>query len=348
MPVYGNLKTTLAAEPKTWLVTGVAGFIGSHLLETLLRLGQPVIGLDNFSTGYQKNLEVVRALVGESSWARFQMVEGDICDAAVCQRACNGVDFVLHQAALGSVPRSLADPIATHENNVTGFVNMAIAARDAGVKRFVFASSSAVYGDEPGSPKVEDKIGSPLSPYAASKIMNETYAGVFARAYDFSFIALRYFNVFGPRQDPEGAYAAVIPKWIAALLAREPIFINGDGETSRDFCYIENVVQANLLAATAEKPEVVNQTYNIAVGQRTTLNELLALLKRALQAHDPAVLDQKPTYRDFRPADVRHSLADINKARRLLGYQPDYPIERGLEMAMDWYRAQIKGAVSAK
>jgi UDP-N-acetylglucosamine 4-epimerase len=346
MSAYGELKTTLTDKPKVWLVTGVAGFIGSHLLETLLKLDQRVVGLDNFSTGYQKNLEDVRTLVGESRWSRFQMIEGGICDPAMCQRACKGVDFVLHQAALGSVPRSLADPIATHENNVTGFVNMAIAARDAGVKRFVFASSSAVYGDEPGSPKVEDKIGSPLSPYAASKIMNETYAGVFARAYDFSFVALRYFNVFGPRQDPEGAYAAVIPKWIAALLTREPIIINGDGETSRDFCYIENVVQANLLAATTTQPEAVNQTYNIAIGQRTTLNELLELLKRELHAHDPSVQNQKPVYRDFRPGDVRHSLADINKARRLLGYEPEYPIERGLEMAMDWYRAQIKGATT--
>jgi UDP-N-acetylglucosamine 4-epimerase len=254
------------------------------------------------------------------------------------------VDFVLHQAALGSVPRSVTDPIATHENNVTGFVNMAVAARDAGVKRFVFASSSAVYGDEPGSPKVEEKIGSPLSPYAASKIMNEIYADVFSRAYNFAFVALRYFNVFGPRQDPEGAYAAVIPKWIAALLTREPIFINGDGETSRDFCYIENVVEANLLAATATEKAAINQTYNIAIGQQTSLNELLELLKRKLKAHDPAVLEQKPIYRDFRPGDVRHSLADITKARRLLGYEPEYPIGRGLEMAMDWYRAQIKRA----
>jgi UDP-N-acetylglucosamine 4-epimerase len=348
MSVYDSLRTSLTAQPKKWLITGVAGFIGSHLLETLLNLDQRVIGLDNFSTGHQKNLEEVRALVGESRWSRFQVAEGDICEAAACRRACEGVDFVLHQAALGSVPRSLADPMATHENNVTGFVNMAIAARDAGVKRFVFASSSAVYGDEPGSPKVEDKIGSPLSPYAASKIMNETYAGVFARAYDFSFIALRYFNVFGPRQDPEGAYAAVIPKWIAALLTREPIFINGDGETSRDFCYIENVVHANLLAATTNKPEAINQTYNIAVGQRTTLNQLVEFLKRELHAHDPSVQNQKPIYRDFRPGDVRHSLADINKARRLLGYEPEYPIERGLEMAMDWYRGQIKGATTVK
>jgi len=348
MSVYGDLRITLAAQPKTWLVTGIGGFIGSHLLESLLKLDQRVIGFDNFSTGYHKNLQEVRALVGENTWTRFQMVEGDICDAAACRRACEGVDFVLHQAALGSVPRSLTDPVATHENNVTGFVNMAIAARDAGVKRFVFASSSAVYGDEPGSPKVEDKIGSPLSPYAASKIMNEIYAGVFARAYDFSFVALRYFNVFGPRQDPEGAYAAVIPKWIASLLAHEPMFINGDGETSRDFCYIENVVQANLLAATTKNAEAINQTYNIAISRRTTLNELLESLKLELGKNDPAVLNQKPIYRDFRPGDVRHSLADISKAHRLLGYEPEYPIERGLEMAMDWYRAQIKGATTVK
>ncbi len=348
MSIYGNLRVTLAAQPKTWLVTGVAGFIGSHLLEALLRLDQRVIGLDNYATGYNKNLQEVRALVGEDKWGRFQMIEGDICDLAKCRRACEGVDFLLHQAALGSVPRSLAEPIATHENNVTGFVNMVVAARDAGVKRLVFASSSAVYGDEPGSPKVEDKIGLPLSPYAASKIMNEIYAGVFSRAYDFSFVALRYFNVFGPRQDPEGAYAAVIPKWIGSLLAREPIFINGDGETSRDFCYIENVVQGNLLAATAAEAEAINQTYNIAIGQRTSLNELLELLKCELKAHDPAVVEQKPIYRDFRPGDVRHSLADISKARRLLGYEPEYPIERGLQMAMNWYRAQIKGATAVK
>lgn len=348
MSVYGDLRITLAAQPKTWLVPGIGGFIGSHLLEALLKLDQRVIGLDNFSTGFQKNLEEVRTIVGEGRWTHFQMVEGDICDAAACRRACEGVDFVLHQAALGSVPRSLADPIATHQNNVTGFVNTAIAARDAGVKRFVFASSSAVYGDEPGSPKVEDKIGSPLSPYAASKIMDEIYAGVFARAYEFSFVALRYFNVFGPRQDPEGAYAAVIPKWIASLLAREPIFINGDGETSRDFCYIENVVQANLLAATTKNAEAINQTYNIAIGRRTTLNELLQSLKLELGKNDPAVLNQKPIFREFRPGDVRHSLADIGKARRLLGYEPEYPIERGLAMAMDWYRAQIKGAMTVK
>lgn len=348
MATYSKLKTALCSEPKKWLITGVAGFIGSHLLEALLKLEQRVVGLDNFSTGYEKNLEEVRRLVGEKSWAGFQFVEGDIRDRSGCQRACERVDFVLHQAALGSVPRSLADPIATHESNVTGFINMAVAARDARVKRFVFASSSAVYGDEPGSPKIEDKIGAPLSPYAATKIMNEMYAGVFARAYDFSFVALRYFNVFGPRQDPEGAYAAVIPKWIAALLNREPIYINGDGETSRDFCFIENVVQANLLAATTNNSAAINNAYNIAVGERTTLNELLELIKKALHAREPGVIDQKPIYRDFRAGDVRHSLADIDKARRLLGYEPEYSIERGLELAMDWYRAKIKSAVTAK
>lgn len=344
MSAYAELKTILAARPKTWLVTGVAGFIGSHLLEALLKLEQRVVGFDNFSTGYQKNLEEVRTIVGEQNWAQFRMIEGNICDAGACRRACEGVDFVLHQAALGSVPKSLTEPVATHESNVTGFVNMAIAARDARIKRFVFASSSAVYGDEPSSPKVEDKIGSILSPYAATKMMNEIYAGVFSRVYEFSFVALRYFNVFGPRQDPEGAYAAVIPKWIAALLSREPIFINGDGETSRDFCYIENVIQANLLAAMTENTEVINQIYNIAVGERTTLNQLLRFLKDALKSHDPAVVDQKPVYRDFRPGDIRHSLADIDKARRLLDYEPEYRIERGLAMAMAWYRSQFKGA----
>src|ERR1051325_811146 len=242
MSAYSQLKSTLASQPKTWLITGVAGFIGSHLLEALLKLNQRVVGLDNFSTGYQKNIEEVQTLVSASQWDRFQMIDGDIREASTCRRACERADFVLHQAALGSVPRSLADPLSTHEHNVTGFVNMALAARDARVKRFVFASSSAVYGDEPASPKFEHKIGSPLSPYAATKRINELYASVFASVYNFSYVALRYFNVFGPRQDPEGAYAAVIPKWIAALLTRESIVINGDGETSRDFCYIENVV----------------------------------------------------------------------------------------------------------
>ncbi|PWU09308.1 MAG: LPS biosynthesis protein WbpP [Verrucomicrobia bacterium] len=327
----------MRARPSIWLVTGVAGFIGSNLLETLLGLDQRVRGLDNYFTGHKKNLEQVQGLVGEKQWSRFQMIEGDIRDPAACRRACEGVDFVLHQAALGSVPRSLAEPVASHESNVTGFLNMLIAARDAGTKQFVFASSSAVYGDAPELPKVEDRTGKPLSPYAASKMMNELYASAFARSYGFHSIGLRYFNVFGPRQDPEGAYAAVIPKWIAAMLRREPVYINGDGETSRDFCYINNVVQANLLAATAEKAEALDQAYNIALGERTTLNELFLMLQTSIRMRKPELRETKPVYREFRPGDVRHSLADIGKAQGLLGYAPEYKVQQGIELAMDWY-----------
>lgn len=331
----------MRAAPRAWLVTGVAGFIGSNLLEALLKLNQRVTGLDNFSTGKQKNLEEVKDLVSPAQWARFRFQQGDISDLEACQTACAGVDFVLHQAALGSVPRSITDPLATHVSNVTGFLNMLIAARDAKVKRFVYASSSAIYGDHPGLPKVEDKVGRPLSPYAATKAMNEVYAQAFAMAYGLPSIGLRYFNVFGPRQDPEGAYAAVIPKWIAALLKREPVNINGDGETSRDFCYVANVVQANLLAATTANPGAVNEAYNIALGERTTLNELFHLLQSALRAKDAALPDQKPIYREFRPGDVRHSLADISKAQRLLGFAPTHTIGAGLDLAMDWYRRNV-------
>ena len=286
MSAYDQLQTELKAAPKTWLVTGVAGFIGSNLLEALLKLDQRVVGLDNFSTGKHKNLEQVKALVSPAQWARFRFLEGDIGDLAACQRACAGVDFVLHQAALGSVPLSMKDPLGSHRSNVTGFLNMLLAARDAKVKRFVYASSSAIYGDDPGLPKVEEKMGKPLSPYAATKAINEVYATAFALAYGLPSIGLRYFNVFGPRQDPEGAYAAVIPLWIAALLRRQPVFINGDGETSRDFCFVANVVQANLLAATTANAEAVNQAYNVALGQRTTLNELFHSLQSTLRARD--------------------------------------------------------------
>ncbi len=274
MSAYENLQSDLRAAPKKWLVTGCAGFIGSNLLEALLKLDQQVVGLDNFSTGKRDNLCQVEKLVAPRQWARFQFIEGDIRDLATCQGACSGVDYVLQQAALGSVPRSIKDPVASHDNNVTGFLNMLVAARDQKVKRFVYASSSSVYGDHPDLPKVEQKTGQVLSPYAATKAMNEIYAGVFAKAYGLQPIGLRYFNVFGPRQDPDGAYAAVIPKWIAALLKREPVVILGDGETSRDFCFVDNAVQANLLAATATHPGAVSQAYNIAVGDRTTLNEL--------------------------------------------------------------------------
>jgi UDP-N-acetylglucosamine 4-epimerase len=343
MSAYDELKAKLKAAPKTWLVTGVAGFIGSNLLEALLKLGQRVIGLDNLSTGNKANLDEVRGLVIPAQWERFRFVEGDITDLASCQIACAGVDFILHQAALGSVPRSMADPLTCHQSNVTGFLNMLLAARDAKVKRFVYASSSAVYGDNPELPKVEEKIGKPLSPYAASKAIDEVYADAFANAYSFGSIGLRYFNVFGPRQDPEGAYAAVIPKWIAALLKRERVQINGDGETSRDFCFIENVVQANLLAATTTRLEAVNQAYNIALGERTTLNELFQSLKSSLRRRDPSLPDAQPNYQDFRPGDVRHSLADIGKAKRLLGYAPTHRMAEGLEVAMNWYVAKAKG-----
>lgn len=338
MSAYQKLNVRLRHSPKTWLVTGVAGFIGSNLLEALLKLNQRIVGLDNFSTGQKKNLLEVRSLVSKQQWSRFKFIEGDICDLATCKRACRRIDFVLHQAALGSVPRSMEDPIASHAANVTGFLNMLAAARDAKAKRFVYASSSAIYGDHPKLPKIEDKIGRPLSPYAATKLVNEIYADVFAQAYGFESIGLRYFNVFGPRQDPEGAYAAVIPKWIAALLKREPVRINGDGKTSRDFCYVENVVQANLLAATAGDPAAINQAYNIAVGGQTTLNELFNLLKSGLQKRDASLPNSKPVHQAFRAGDVRHSLADISKAKRLLGFVPSHTVGEGLDEALDWYK----------
>jgi UDP-N-acetylglucosamine/UDP-N-acetylgalactosamine 4-epimerase len=341
MSQYDQLRETLQASPRSWLVTGAAGFIGSNLVETLLKLDQQVVGLDNFATGYEKNLQQVQQLVAANQWANFQFVRGDIRDVATCQKACAGVDYVLHQAALGSVPRSMTEPIASHEANVTGFINMLVAARDQKARRFVYASSSAIYGDHPGLPKVEDKIGSPLSPYAATKLINEVYANTFATAYGFESIGLRYFNVFGPRQDPDGAYAAVIPKWIAALIKQEQVTINGDGETSRDFCFVDNVVEANLLAATTNNAEAINQAYNIAIGQRTTLNELFDLLQTSLRKLDPKLPLQKPKYQDFRAGDVRHSLADISKAQKLLGYSPKYRIAEGLNIALEWYLKNV-------
>src|SRR5258707_414722 len=324
----------IAATERTWLVTGAAGFIGSNLLEALLSVGQRVVGLDNFATGFQHNLDQVEEAVGPEAWARFRFIEGDIRSLDTCREACRGAAIVLHEAALRSVPRSIDDPIASHNTNVTGFLNMLVAARDARVERFVYAASSAAYGDHPGLPKVEQTIGRPLSPYGAGKHMNELYADVFGRCYGLESIGLRYFNVFGPRQDPDGAYAAVIPKWIAAMLRGETVRINGDGETSRDFCFIENVVQANLLAATTARSEAINQAYNVAVGERTTLNELFSMLQKILRREDPVIGDQKPIYQDFRAGDVRHSLADITKARHLLGYVPTHRLEEGLELAM--------------
>ena len=341
MSQYEQLQGTLRALPKSWLITGAAGFIGSNLVETLLKLDQRVIGFDNFATGYKRNLDQVQQLVTLKQWANFRFFDGDIRNASACQKACTGVDYVLHQAALGSVPRSMTDPIASHEANVTGFINMLVAARDQKAKRFVYASSSAIYGDHPGLPKVEDKIGNPLSPYAATKLINEVYAQTFATAYGFGSIGLRYFNVFGPRQDPEGAYAAVIPKWIAALIKQEQVTINGDGETSRDFCFVDNVVQANLLAATTTNPAAINQAYNIAIGERTTLNELFNLLQTSLRKLDPKLPQQKPKYQDFRAGDVRHSLADISKAQKLLGYAPKYRIGDGINIALEWYLKNV-------
>ena len=314
-------------------MTGVAGFIGSNLLEELLKLDQPVVGLDNFSTGHPANLDKVKELVTPEQWARFSFIEGDIQNLATCAEACGGVELVLHQAALGSVPRSITHPIRSHESNVSGFLNMLVAARDAGVKRFVYASSSSVYGDDPSLPKREETVGKPLSPYAATKAINEIYADVFARTYGLPTVGLRYFNVFGPRQDPNGPYAAVIPLWMAALLKGEPVFINGDGTTSRDFCFVANAVQANLLAATTGNPEALNQVYNIAVGERTTLNELFELTRSQVNAHGHDARNQTPVYREFRPGDVPHSLADISKARKLLGYAPQYRVADGLELA---------------
>ncbi len=336
MTRFDQLKSELRMQPRPWLITGVAGFIGSNLLESLLKLDQQVTGLDNLSTGHRANLDQVQQLVSPDQWARFRFIEGDITDAAACKKACNGVELVLHQAALGSVPRSMVDPLTTHESNVTGSLNMLVASKENAIKRFVYASSSAVYGDSPDLPKIESRIGKPLSPYAAGKQMNEVYAEAFAQAYGTSSIGLRYFNVFGPRQDPEGAYAAVIPKWIASLLKQEPVYINGDGETSRDFCFVDNVVQANLLAATAPA-EAGNQAYNIALGERTTLKQLFELIELLLRKREPKLPVQKPVYREFRAGDVRHSLADISKAMHLLGYAPTHPIQRGMDIALDWY-----------
>ena len=339
--VYTALKDRLLDTRFNWAVTGVAGFIGSNLLEVLLRHNQTVLGLDNFSTGHQHNLDQVKENVSAEQWSRFRMITGDIRDLKNCRDTCANVNYVLHQAALGSVPRSLEDPLLTNENNITGFLNMLVAARDSDVNRFVYAASSSTYGDHPGLPKVEGAIGKPLSPYAVTKYVNELYADVFARCYDFKTIGLRYFNIFGQRQDPEGAYAAVVPKWVASLLSDEPVYINGDGETSRDFCYIDNAVQANLLAATTENEDALNQVYNVAVGERTTLNQLFEMIRNLLAKDKPELAGVGAVYRDFRAGDVRHSLADISKAQNLLGYMPTHRISEGMEEAMDWYVQDI-------
>ena len=335
MSKYDQIKRHLLEQPKTWLITGAAGFIGSNLLETLLKLNQTVIGLDNFATGYQHNLDEVKSLVSETQWNNFTFYQGDIRECSDCDKAVKGVDYVLHQAALGSVPRSIADPLTTNAANITGFINILQAAKDEGVESFTYAASSSTYGDHPALPKVEENIGNPLSPYAVTKYVNELYAGVYARTYGFKTIGLRYFNVFGQRQDPNGAYAAVIPKWTAAMINGEDVFINGDGETSRDFCFIENTVQMNILAATAHE-EVKDQVYNVAVGDRTTLSDLYSAIQTALNMQGVEVKGEL-IYRNFRAGDVRHSQADVSKAVNNLGYKPEFKILEGIDKAMNWY-----------
>jgi UDP-N-acetylglucosamine 4-epimerase len=339
MTAFDEVQTALRAAPQRWVVTGAAGFIGSNLIEALLRLDQRVTALDDFSLGKRENLDEVSRAVSSDQWARFRFVEGDIRDPATCRRVCADAEIVLHQAAQGSVPRSLEQPLACHENNVTGHLNMLLGARESGVRRFVYASSSAVYGDHPALPKREAEIGRCLSPYAATKRIDELYADVVARAYGLATIGLRYFNVFGPRQDPEGAYAAVIPKWIKSMLVGEPVYINGTGETSRDFCYVRNVVQANVLAATTTNNNALNEVYNVAVNHRTTLTELFSLLRDRLARDHEHLAGTRPVYRDFRSGDVMHSEADITKAESLLGYRPTHTIEQGLDEALPWYEA---------
>jgi len=339
MSAYQQVQANLKAAPRRWLVTGAAGFIGSNIVETLLRLDQQVTGFDNFATGKPANLEQIKQAVSPAQWGRFKFIEGDLRKPSDCQTACQGIELVSHQGALGSVPRSIADPHTTHEVNVTGTLNLFLAARAQGVRRVVYASSSSVYGDHPGLPKVEDQLGQPLSPYAASKLMNEIYAGVLAQTHGLDAIGLRYFNVFGPRQDPEGPYAAVIPKWLAAMLKGETIYIYGDGETSRDFCYVANAVQANILAAVGANDAAKNQAFNIAVGERASLNQLFTALQTRLAAVRPGLKITPPVYQDFRPGDVRHSLADITRARLLLGYEPTHTLDSGLDEALEWYLA---------
>ena len=342
MNIYDTYRQQLLNSPETWLITGVAGFIGSNLLESLLTLNQNVVGLDNFATGHQYNLDKVKRIVSDEQWDRFNFINGDICSLDTCKHACNSVDYVLHQAALGSVPRSIEDPIRTNQSNIDGFLNMLVAARDADVKRFVYAASSSTYGDHPDLPKVEDVIGNPLSPYAVTKYVNELYASVFAKTYDFKTIGLRYFNIFGRRQDPNGAYAAVIPKWVESMLHNRPVYINGDGETSRDFCYIDNTIQANILSAMTDNDNAVDQVYNVALNDQTTLTELFNMIRDLINQRVSDLNIPDPVYRDFRKGDVRHSRADITKARNLLGYQPTHKIHEGMVESIDWYINDLK------
>ena len=341
MSKYEELQEYLLKNQKIWLITGVAGFIGSNLLEKLLMLNQKVVGLDNFDTGFQHNIDQAISdaenATDSSLKSNFSFINGDIRKLKDCSKACYGVDYVLHQAALGSVPRSIENPINTNSSNIGGFLNMLVASKDASVERFIYAASSSTYGDHPDLPKVEDKIGSPLSPYAVTKLVNELYADVFSRAYGFKTIGLRYFNIFGKRQDPDGAYAAVIPKWVAALINNEDIFINGDGSTSRDFCYVDNAIQMNLLAATSDDEASTNQVYNVALNDRTSLNQLYQMIEDRLDKRINGLEKKNPIYRDFRSGDVLHSQANIQKARELLGYDPKFKIDRGMDEAIDWY-----------
>ena len=330
---------SLLPEPTRWCVTGAAGFIGSHLTQALLAGGQHVVALDDFSTGHRANLDDVRAEVGEEAWARFRLVEGDLRDLGACREAVDGAEVVLHQAALGSVPRSIHDPLTTHAVNVDGTVNLLVAARDAGARRVVYASSSSVYGDHPGLPKVEAEIGTPLSPYAVSKRTGELYARTVQDHYGLETVGLRYFNVFGPRQDPNGAYAAVIPKWIGQLLDGQTPTIHGDGETSRDFCYVANVVQANLRAATGPS-DATGTVYNVAVGERTTLRQLYALIADGLRDARPEAAPIDPEFGPFRAGDVRHSLADTSAIESALGYAPTHTAREGLRETVAWYAAR--------
>jgi len=345
MAKYEQLQEHLKDNQSTWLVTGVAGFIGSNLLEKLLILNQKVVGLDNFDTGHQYNIDQAiqdaNNATAKDLSNNFKFINGDIREIEDCKQACNGVDYVLHQAALGSVPRSIEDPITTNSANIDGFLNMLVASKDANVKRFVYAASSSTYGDHPDLPKVENKIGNPLSPYAVTKVVNELYANVFAKTYGFKTIGLRYFNIFGKRQDPNGAYAAVIPKWVAAILNKDDVFINGDGETSRDFCYINNAVQMNLLAATTDNNEATDQVYNVALNDRTSLNKLYQMIEERLIQRTQGLEKKEPIYQDFRAGDVRHSQANIYKAQALLDYQPKYMISEGMDKAMDWYVSSL-------
>jgi len=356
MTKYEYLQEHLKSNQYTWLVTGVAGFVGSNLLEKLMILNQKVIGLDNFELGYKHNIfqaledakDILKSEGLELASENFKLIEGDIRKFDDCHLACNNVDFVLHQAALGSVPRSIENPIHTNKANIDGYLNMLVAAKNANVKRFVYAASSSTYGDHTALPKVEERIGNPLSPYSVTKVVNELYAGVFAKTYNFKTIGLRYFNIFGKRQNPNGAYAAVIPKWVSIILNEEDVFINGDGETSRDFCYIDNAVQMNLLAAMTDNDEATDQVYNVALNDRTSLNKLYQMIEERLIDRIKTLSKKKPTYRDFRAGDVRHSQADISKAIKLLGYAPTHVIAEGLDLAMDWYvDSLVKGDKSA-